>query len=124
MLNFFDQIRFFPVSHEELTEARVAFLHGAYPLRIEETQFSYADFATKLAHNASSITTFKTRQQTAFNAERNRWEAEGLDSFIADDTGNGPLEADMPGRLLWHCEQCVRQYLEDSGRCGGGIPWP
>ena len=29
LLNFFDQIRFFPVSHEELTEARAAFPHGA-----------------------------------------------------------------------------------------------
>ena len=38
LLRFFDQIRFFPVSRDELTEARAAFPHGAYPLRIEETQ--------------------------------------------------------------------------------------
>ena len=37
LLRCFDQIRFFPVSHAELTEARAAFPHGAYPIRIEET---------------------------------------------------------------------------------------
>ena len=33
LLNFFDQIRFFPVSHQELTEARAAFPHGGYPVQ-------------------------------------------------------------------------------------------
>jgi len=96
LLNFFDQIRFFPVSHDELTEARAAFPHGAYPIRIEETQFSYADYAAELARNGPSIASFKARQQAAFDAERNRWKAEGLDSFIADDAGNGTIETDMP----------------------------
>ncbi|UJW85347.1 urea carboxylase [Devosia sp. SL43] len=96
LLNFFDQIRFFPVSHDELTEARAAFPHGAYPLRIEETQFSYADYARELAANAPSIAAFKTNQQAAFDAERNRWKAEGLDSFIADDAGNSAIEGDIP----------------------------
>ncbi|OYW98521.1 MAG: urea carboxylase, partial [Rhizobiales bacterium 32-66-8] len=96
LLNFFDQIRFFPVSHDELTEARAAFPHGAYPVRIEETQFSYADYASDLARNAESIGVFKARQQAAFDAERNRWKAEGLDSFIADDAGNSAIEGDIP----------------------------
>jgi urea carboxylase len=96
LLNFFDQIRFFPVDHQELAEARAAFPHGAYPIRIEETKFSYADYARDLAANADSITAFKARQQAAFDAERNRWKAEGLDSFIADDAGNGALEGDIP----------------------------
>ena len=48
LLRFFDQVRFFPVDHDELTEARAAFPHGAYPIRIEETAFSYADYAAEL----------------------------------------------------------------------------
>ena len=40
LLRFFDQIRFFPVSSEELLEARAAFPHGGYPLRIERGRFS------------------------------------------------------------------------------------
>ena len=47
LLNFFDQIRFFPVNHQELTEARAAFPHGGYPVKIEETEFSYADYARR-----------------------------------------------------------------------------
>jgi urea carboxylase len=96
LLNFFDQIRFFPVSHDELTEARAAFPHGAYPLKIEETKFSYADYAAGLARDAKSIATFKATQQAAFDAERQRWKAEGLDSFIADDAGNSAAEGEIP----------------------------
>jgi urea carboxylase len=96
LLNFFDQIRFFPVSPEELSEARAAFPHGAYPLRIEETTFSYADYAAELKRNAGSIATFKATQQAAFEAERQRWADEGLDSFIADDIGNAAIEGDIP----------------------------
>jgi urea carboxylase len=96
LLNFFDQIRFFPVSHDELTEARAAFPHGEYPVRIEETTFSYADYASELAANAESIAAFKTRQQAAFDAERQRWKDEGLDSFVADDAGNAATEGEIP----------------------------
>ena len=35
LLRFFDQLRFFPVSDEELIEARAAFPYGRYSLRIE-----------------------------------------------------------------------------------------
>ncbi|MFG1303565.1 urea carboxylase [Xanthobacter autotrophicus] len=96
LLRFFDEIRFFPVSHQELMEAREAFPHGAYPVRIEEGRFSYADYAANLAANAGEITAGKARQQAAFEAERARWKAEGLDSFVVED-GAGPFsEGEMP----------------------------
>ena len=87
LLDFFDQIRFHPVSHEELREARAAFPHGRYPIRIEETRFSYAALAAAQDRERASIEAFKTGQQAAFDAERGRWRAEGLDSFSppADD---------------------------------------
>jgi urea carboxylase len=96
LLDFFDEIRFFPVSHGELTEARAAFPHGGYPVKIEETEFSYADYEKTLQDNAQSIAHFKDRQQTAFEAERQRWKEAGLDSFVADE-GTGPsLAGDVP----------------------------
>jgi urea carboxylase len=96
LLDFFDQIRFFPVSHEELMEARAAFPHGGYPIRIEEGTFSYADYEAELARNADSIKAFKQVQQAAFEAERRRWKEEGLDSFVTDEgTGSG-LGGDIP----------------------------
>lgn len=96
LLNFFDQIRFFPVSHQELTEARNAFPHGGYPVKIEETEFSYAAYEKELQANAVSIGTFKARQQAAFDAERQRWKEAGLDSFVTDEgTGESP-DGDIP----------------------------
>ena len=85
LLRPFDRIRFVPVSHAELTEARAAFPHGAYPIRIEEGTFSYAAHRTMLADNAAEIARAGERQRAAFAAERERWKAEGLDSFVADE---------------------------------------
>jgi len=96
LLDFFDQIRFFPVSHEELTEARAAFPHGGYPIRIEEGTFSYADYEAELARNAESIGAFKQGQQAAFEEERKRWKDEGLDSFQVDDGAGVSLGGDIP----------------------------
>jgi len=96
LLRCFDQIRFNPVSHAELAEARTAFPHGAYPIRIEETRFSYAEHAAELARNAAEITAVKRRQQTAFDAERQRWKSEGLDSFVAKENGPAEQEGEIP----------------------------
>ncbi|CAN7679528.1 urea carboxylase [Pararhizobium sp. LjRoot238] len=96
LLNFFDQIRFFPVSHQELTEARAAFPHGGYPVRIEETEFSYAAYEKELQANAESIGRFKATQQAAFDAERQRWKDAGLDSFVSDDGIGEMLDGDIP----------------------------
>ncbi len=95
-MRFFDQIRFFPVSGEELLEARAAFPHGPYPLRIEESRFTLAEHETFLAANAPEIATFKARQQSAFEAERQRWRDEGLDTFIADETKGRAVIEDEP----------------------------
>jgi urea carboxylase len=81
LLEFFDQIRFHLVSPEELAEARLAFPHGAYPLRIEDTVFDWAAEEAALTSEAASVSAAKTRQQTAFEAERMRWKEAGLDSF-------------------------------------------
>ncbi|QLF71542.1 5-oxoprolinase/urea amidolyase family protein (plasmid) [Peteryoungia desertarenae] len=96
LLDFFDQIRFFPVSHEDLTEARAAFPHGGYPIRIEENTFSYADYQAEMAKNAAGIAAFKQGQQAAFEAERKRWKDEGLDSFQVDDGAGVSLGGDIP----------------------------
>ena len=96
LLNFFDQIRFFPVSHEELTEARAAFPHGGYPVRIEEAEFSYSAYEAQLAGEAGAIGAFKSKQQAAFEAERQRWKELGLDSFSVDEGSVPGLGGDIP----------------------------
>jgi urea carboxylase len=83
LLRFFDQIRFYPVDEAELLAMREAFPSGGFRLRIEETRFSLRDYETFLAANRESIAAFKGRQQTAFEAERERWAAAGQADFGA-----------------------------------------
>ncbi|MEA1835159.1 urea carboxylase [Methylobacterium durans] len=97
LLRPFDRIRFFPVSHDELTEARAAFPHGAYPLRIEEGSFSYAGHRAMLAGSAAEIEAAKAGQQAAFEAERERWKAEGLDTFVAEEGATAEAGEIPPG---------------------------
>ena len=122
LLRFFDQIRFYPVSGEELLEARAAFPHGRYPLRIEESHFSLAEHQRYLAQHAGEISAFKTGQQKAFEAERARWRELGLDAFVADDGGqNTPPEeafaADMTpvhaptAATVWKIEAALGQRV-------------
>jgi urea carboxylase len=99
LLRFFDRIRFYPVDAKELAEAREAFPHGAYPVRIEEGHFSWADTQRALAAEAPSITAFKSTQQAAFEAERARWREAGLDSFVADDGPPAEAAAIPPGQM-------------------------
>jgi urea carboxylase len=97
LLRFFDQIRFFPVSADELLEARAAFPHGAYPLKIEESEFSYADYAKGLARDRDSIAAFKQRQQAAFETERQRWKDMRIDEVVDDmSVGAGTEAEDIP----------------------------
>ncbi len=69
LLRHFDQIRFHPVSAEELLEIRDAFPQGRYALKVEESEFRLRDHQ----HDA---TEWKRRQQQAFLEERERWGAE------------------------------------------------
>jgi urea carboxylase len=86
LLRFFDQIRFFPVSHEELTEWRRDFPLGRRTVEIEETEFRLADYRAFLAENAASITEFETRRNAAFAAERADWERRGEFDRVASLT--------------------------------------
>ncbi|HET6788553.1 MAG TPA: urea carboxylase, partial [Aquabacterium sp.] len=99
LLRFFDQIRFYPVSEDELLRIRADFPHGGYPLRIEPSTFSLKDYRRFLADNAESIGAFKQRQQLSFEAERERWAAAGQIEYAsdADVAAAGPdSELDLP----------------------------
>ncbi|HQT68942.1 MAG TPA: urea carboxylase [Thiobacillus sp.] len=86
LLRFFDQVRFFPVSEEELLTIREDFPLGRYQLKIEETTFSLREYNSFLADNAASIGAFKSQQQAAFDAERERWRASGQADYASDLT--------------------------------------
>ncbi len=73
LLRFFDQIRFFPVDGPELARQRRDLISGRYSLRIEETEFSLAEYKAFLKANSAEIAAFKSTQQRAFEQERARW---------------------------------------------------
>ena len=81
LLRFFDQIRFNPVSAEELLEIRDAFPYGGYPLRIEQQDFRLKDYHAFLRSIEAGSASFKRTQQEAFLAERERWARAGADQF-------------------------------------------
>ncbi len=89
LLRFFDQIRFYPVEANELLQMREDFPHGKFQLNIEEQVFRLKDYNQFLTDEASSIDAFKTRQQAAFDAERERW--------IATGQANYSNETESPG---------------------------
>lgn len=65
--------------------------------QIEEIQFSLADYNKLVNEHADEILVAKERQQTAFEAERQRWIESGQVNFSADsdmmiETGeNNPI---------------------------------
>jgi urea carboxylase len=65
------------VDEQELQELREAFPHGGFRLRVDETHFNLNEYERFLAENASDIASFKSRQQAAFEAERERWAIAG-----------------------------------------------
>jgi urea carboxylase len=99
LLRFFDQIRFFPISAQELLEQREAFPYGKVNVKIEEGTFKLRDYERFLAQNQASISAFKSQQQTAFEAERQRWVENGQLSFSSDaqaGASNGADAAALP----------------------------
>jgi urea carboxylase len=102
LLRFFDQIRFFPVSADELVEWRRDFPTGRRSIRIEHSEFRLSDHRAFLAQNAASIKTFESQRQAAFEAEREEWRQSGEFDRVtklveSSETGGPALPAvDLP----------------------------
>ncbi|MDE2619716.1 MAG: urea carboxylase [Sphingomonadales bacterium] len=94
LLRFFDRIRFFPVSHEELVEWRRDFPLGRRSIRIDEGEFRLADYRRFLADNAGSIAAFQQGREAAFAAERADWEVRGEFSRVAALTAESEAGGD------------------------------
>jgi len=96
LLRFFDQVRFFPVTHDELTEWRRDFPLGRREIRIEQTEFRLADYRAFLAENSIAIAEFETHRNAAFAAERADWERRGEFDRVAsliEEVGDEPADA-------------------------------
>ncbi|MFA5958168.1 urea carboxylase [Hyphomicrobium sp.] len=98
LLRFFDQIRFYPVSSEDLLKFRDGFLEGQAGVKIEPTTFRLKDYQRFLTENAETIGEFKSRQQAAFEAERARWQQSDQEGAgnSADTVEDHDAEAALP----------------------------
>ena len=91
LLRFFDRIRFFPVSHDELTAWRRDFPLGRRAIRVDHGEFRLADYRAFRREYAASIAAFEAKRQAAFDAERARWQRDGEFDRVAAlvDAGSG-----------------------------------
>ncbi len=119
LLRFFDQIRFYPVTAEELQRHREDFLAGRFQIRVEHETFRLKDYQAFLAKNAEPIANFRLQQRTAFAEERDRWAAAG--QLIADvepeaAIATGEIELPPGGRLVCaHLPGSVWQVVVNEG---------
>lgn len=86
LLRFFDQIRFYPVTENELRTLRKDLLTGRFQLEIQESSLNLKRYHEFLQHNELSIAAFKTKQQAAFEAERQRWKVSGQSTDIQENS--------------------------------------
>ncbi len=77
LLRFFDEIRFYPVSAEELLQLRRDFITGEFQVRIDPAEFDIEEYERFLKENAESILEFEMARKRAFEEERQRWIATG-----------------------------------------------
>lgn len=97
LLRFFDQIRFYPVSADELQQIRHDFPRGHYPLKIEESRFSLRQYQDILQQNETDIQQFIDHREASFQQELERWIESGQMNYKAernlaqDDDEENPL---------------------------------
>ena len=98
LLRSFDQIKFYPVSGEELLEMRRDFVKGRFTLRIDETKFNIEEYERFLSENNESIVAFKEKQQSSFAKEYQYWVENNLLTFEEDVLSLEKVECEIAPR--------------------------
>ena len=84
LLRFFDQIKFYEVSAEELVTIRKDFPKGRYSIDIEETRFNLKEYLGFLQENEKEINSFTQQREKSFDEELQRWIESGQINFESD----------------------------------------
>src|SRR5690606_18386166 len=96
LLRFFDQIRFYEVSGEELEQIRRKFPLGQYPISIEHTEFSLSDYQDFIENNRDQISAVARARQDSFNQELTRWHSDGQFNYQPPEDPEQDTEVDIP----------------------------
>jgi urea carboxylase len=124
LLRFFDQIRFYPVSHDELMDIRKNFPQGRYPLKIEESEFSLSHYQQFLTDHDGDIADFRTVRETAFKEELANWHADGQFNYEVEEQESSATKVSWPEDSLvidspvsgsiWQSEKSVGESVKES----------
>jgi urea carboxylase len=113
LLRFFDQIRFYPVSAEELLELRAGFLHGKVEVEMRPCSFQLGAYERFLSEQAGSIAAFRQQQRQAFAEERQRW-AESARNTGGSESAASPLAAEPSAGELPPGVSAVESHVSGS----------
>ncbi len=94
LLRFFDQIRFYEVSAEEILDIRERFPRGDYPLRVEETRFNLDEYEQFLTDNQATIKDFTEQRNQAFETELQHWIDSGQFHYDSAQSDEDPQPLD------------------------------
>ena len=102
LLRFFDQIRFYEVSADELKDIRQDFPKGRYGIKIEDTVFNLKEYLGFLNDNESEISKFTQKREKAFDEELQRWIESGQINFDSgqDTAKEAGLEEALPENCM------------------------
>jgi urea carboxylase len=126
LLRFFDQIRFYEVTSEELKQIRRDFPKGNYPLKIEQTTFDLDKHNAFIEENRNSIEQFKQHRQHAFEAELQHWKDNGLlhfdsetasedEALEVDELAENCISVDSPMNCnIWKVEVEPEQQVKEG----------
>ena len=111
---FFDQIRFYPVSEEELLKMREDFPRGEFKVEVEETTFNLGKYLAWLNTIEEESSAFRQSRQVAFQQERAYWKELGIAEHVSEPEGAADLRRKCAGGKP-RCEQLhVRQCMEGA----------
>ena len=100
LLRFFDQVRYYPVSEDELAGMRDAFREGRLEVEITEEEFSLADYHRFLNGIEPEMVAFRENQQAAYQKEVARWQDEDAQIESALLGGGGADIGEVDGHLV------------------------
>lgn len=105
LLRFFDQVRFFQVSEDELEDMRERFTSGRYNIQIDQVSFDLKAYNAMVARLEPEVEEIRARQRTAM-AQQLQLEAESLkqlaetgeaDGYKAEEDEEDDSVFDKPG---------------------------
>ena len=90
LLRFFDRVKFYPVSDEELINLRQQYDTGSLKLEIRNEIFEVGNYKKFLQENAADIKHFQATQKIAFAKEVKKWHKEGMIGSTLEDSKQSP----------------------------------